>query len=286
MDKITDFKARMVLDSRGIPTIEAEITSKNGFGSAISPAGTSTGVHEAVELRDYGKAFLGKGVQKGLENSTKLVGKQLTGLDCQKQAEFDKELIKIDGTSNKGKLGANFTTALSIANCKCAADSMQKSVFEWVGRVVAGNEKFKLPVPVFNMINGGMHAGSSLQFQEFHVIPVNAETYAEALRIGSETYHSLRSQVNERFGKQALNVGLEGGFTPPLASTEDALTLLQFAVKELGYQKEVKLGLDCAASAFCKDRKYEFEGKTFENIQFAEHLGKLAEKFGKFLRYF
>jgi len=268
----------MVLDSRGTPTVEAEVQTQKGFGKAIVPSGASTGAHEAIELRDGGKAFLGKGVKKAVANVNEIIAPKLKGEDSLKQSHIDKIMIELDNTASKSRLGANAILAVSIANCKASAQSSELPVFEHVARL-AESKQVMLPVPLMNVINGGQHAGNSLAIQEFITMPVGASSFSEALQMNVEIYQTLKQIVKEKFGKPAINVGDEGGFAPNIAKTEDALRLIQIALKETGYEKQVKLAMDCAASSFFKNEKYSFEGKEYNNMQFVEVIEDFIERF-------
>jgi len=278
MGKIVNVKARMVLDSRGNPTVEAEVETQSATGIAIAPSGASTGVHEAVELRDGGKAFLGKGVKKAVMNVNELIAPKLKGMDATRQDLIDRTLIELDNTTNKSRLGANAIMAVSIACCKASAQSAGIQAFEHVGKL-SENKEFLLPIPLMNVINGGAHAGNSLNIQEFIIMPIGASSFSEAVQMNVEVYHTLKSIIKDKFGKAATNVGDEGGFAPNIAKAEDALRLIQLALKEAGYEKHVKLAMDCASSGFFKDEKYFFEGKEYSNMKFVELLEDLIERY-------
>lgn len=278
MNKIKSVFGRMVLDSRGIPTVEAIVELQKGTGIASSPSGTSTGIYEAIELRDNKPQWQGKGVLQAIENINKVIGPKLKGKDASKQQKIDQLLIELDETKNKSKLGANALIAVSTATAKAQAEAEKKEVFEYIAKI-AGNKKPFLPIPCFNLLEGGKHAGNDLDFQEFLLIPEKAENFTEALQIGAETYHILKSIIREKFGKTATNLGEEGGFAPPLSNTEDALKLLNAAAKQAHYAEKTVLGIDCAASSFFKNGRYVFEGKEVENIKLVEVLEKLAEKY-------
>ncbi|MDO8647630.1 MAG: phosphopyruvate hydratase [Candidatus Diapherotrites archaeon] len=278
MAKILNVKARMVLDSRGNPTVEAEVETQAGTGIAIVPSGASTGVHEAMELRDGGKAFLGKGVKDAVNNVNEIIAPKLKGQDCSKQELIDKIMIELDNTTNKSRLGANAILSVSIAACKAAALNAGLPAFEYVGKL-SENKELLLPVPLMNVINGGQHAGNGLAVQEFMIAPVGAASFTEALQMNVEVYQTLKQIIKDKFGKTAINVGDEGGFTPNISRTEDALKLIQLALKETGYEKQVRLALDCAASSFFKNEKYSFEGKEYSNIQFVEVIEDFIDRF-------
>ncbi|MFH0714801.1 MAG: phosphopyruvate hydratase [Candidatus Diapherotrites archaeon] len=277
MNKIKTVFARMVLDSRGHPTIEVSVDVGKGQGRAISPSGASSGTLEAQELRDGGKAFFGLNVTKAIHNVNALIAPKLKGLDAGKQKKIDDVLIQLDGTTIKSHLGANAIVATSMAVCAAESDAQGKPLYEIVAKM-AGNKHYSLPVPMLNVINGGKHAGNPLPVQECLVIPKNARSFFDCLQIGTEIYHNLRSQVRDRFGKQSINVGDEGGFTPPLSHTEDALKLIELASKDLGYAKNLSIGLDVAANTFYKENAYQYEGKKFDNIPFVEYWESLLRE--------
>ncbi|HLD06922.1 MAG TPA: phosphopyruvate hydratase [Candidatus Nanoarchaeia archaeon] len=244
--KITRVSGRQILDSRGNPTVEAEVCTKNAIGRAAVPAGASTGKHEAVELRDGRKEFLGRGVLTAVQNINTIIARRLVGKECARQEELDHLLAAIDGTPNKGRLGANAILGVSMAACRAAGNSR---LYAYIGRL-AGNREFVLPVPFCNVINGGKHAGNSLPLQEFMIAPVGAKRFSEGMRMVAETYHLLKGIIQKRYGRQAANVGDEGGFAPPLENAGQALNLLVKAIEEAGYGSEMKIAIDAAASSF------------------------------------
>jgi enolase len=267
--KIKNVKAREILDSRGIPTVEVDVTTESGRGRAAVPSGASTGLHEALELRDGGTRYHGKGVQKTVHNVNKEIKEILIGEDVENQRKIDETMIELDGTENKSRLGANGILAVSLAVARCAADS------RGIPLVLYLNEKaYTLPFPMFNIINGGAHAPNNLDFQEFMVVPVGASSFVEALEMGSETYHELEILLG---GKQSL--GDEGGFSPQMDAVGEPLDLMVKAIENLGYTKEIKLALDCAPSYFYDEKRkvYNLEGKpltTHELIDFYKELVK------------
>lgn len=267
-EKILQLKARQVLDSRGIPTVEAEVHTKRGFGKAICPSGTSVGVHEAIELRDNEKSFLGKSVNKAVSGVNFELALKLKGKDCLKQKAIDSLLSGIDGTTNKSRLGANALTAVSIACAKAAARATKKPLFEYIARL-ASNKNPLIPMPLFNLIEGGKHAENDLQLQEYLLIPSGAESFSEAFQVAAEIHQTMRLSIVEKFGKSAANIGLEGGFAPPLQKADDPIKLILNAAKQLGYEKIVSIGIDCAASTFFKSEKYNWENKviSFEEMR-------------------
>ncbi len=244
---ISGVRAREVLDSRGNPTVEVEVETEGGAsGAAIVPSGASTGLYEAVELRDGGSRYHGRGVLKAIASVSEAIGPRLIGVDAREQAQIDHIMIELDGTENKSRLGGNAVLGVSIACAKAAAASQGLQLYEYV----AGDAPGLLPVPFFNVINGGMHAGNRLDFQEFMVVPAGAGSFKEALRTGSEIYHSLKERLREAHGRAAINVGDEGGFSPPMSRPEEALDAILEAIEEMGYGGEASLAMDVAASSF------------------------------------
>ncbi|GGI78870.1 phosphopyruvate hydratase [Deinococcus wulumuqiensis] len=250
--------AREVLDSRGNPTVEAEVHLDSGFsGRAIVPSGASTGSHEALELRDGGERYLGKGVERAVQNVREALGPALIGLDASEQAAIDKALMDVDGTPNKGKMGGNAILAVSLATARAAAAELDIPLYRYLG----GSNARTLPVPMMNVINGGAHADNSVDFQEFMVMPVGAPSFREALRYGTETFHHLKKVLSAR--GYNTNVGDEGGFAPDLKSNEEALEVLLEAIQKAGYEpgKDICIALDPAVTELYKDGKYHLEGE-------------------------
>ena len=244
---ISKIHAREVLDSRGNPTVEVDVETKGGGkASAIVPSGVSTGIFEALELRDGGGRYHGKGVLKAVKNVKDIIAPKLIGFDVADQVGIDRLMLELDGTENKSNLGGNAILGVSIACAKSAAESANLHLYESVGE----GDINVLPIPFFNIINGGKHAGNNLDFQEFMVVPVGAKSFSEALRMGSEIYNTLKGQLLEAHGRNAINVGDEGGFSPPLSRPEEALEAVMKAVEEIGYQNLVSLAMDVAASSF------------------------------------
>ena len=275
--KIKGIKAREVLDSRGNPTVEVDVVTKAGLSRAMVPSGASTGVHEALELRDKGKRFLGKGVRKAVNNVSK-ISKKLVGKDCRDQRHLDRLMLKLDGTENKRKLGANAILGVSMAVCKAGALCKGESLYHHIGHL-ARNKKFILPVPCMNIINGGVHADNGLNIQEFMILPVGAKSFKQAMQIGTEIYHTLKGIIKSKYGKSAANVGDEGGFAPPVKKAKDALDLIMKSIRKLGYGSKVKLALDCAASEFYKKGHYFFEGKKITAYKLKNIYGKLIQDY-------
>ncbi len=253
--RIESIKARMILDSRGNPTIEVDVKTKSGFGRAAAPSGASKGTHEAIELRDGGKDWHGKGVKKAIENVNKIIAPALKGMDAGEQEEIDRKMLKLDGTENKSKLGANAIVATSMAVLKAAASSKNKQTYEYLGGKL-------LPVPMLNVINGGEHAGNDLAIQEFMLFPTNVSSFSEAMQAASEIYQQLKNDLVKKYGKSAKNVGDEGGFAPNMKEVKEAFEILVKAIEETGYSKKVFLAIDSAATSFYENGKYKIDGKT------------------------
>lgn len=256
---IRKIKAREILDSRGNPTVEVDVITANGFGRASVPSGASTGTHEALELRDGdAERYGGKGVQKAVENVSRIAD-VLIGYDCRMQREIDMTMIDMDGTDNKAVLGANAILGVSMAVAKAAAAESKLPLYRYLG----GANSFTLPVPTMNVLNGGKHAGNDLAIQEFMIQPVGAETFAEAIQMGAETYHALGKYLNESYGNSSTNVGYEGGFAPKMEKTTEALDALMIAIDRAGYSdEEIKIGLDAAASEFYDAENYKIDGEV------------------------
>ncbi|KAM9962241.1 hypothetical protein ACTFIR_005140 [Dictyostelium discoideum] len=262
---IESIKAREILDSRGNPTLEVEVWTSEGMFSAKVPSGASTGIHEAFELRDGDKSrYFGYGVLNAIVNVNNLISPTLKGMRVDNQKAIDDKMIELDGTKNKSKLGSNAIVGVSMAVARAAASIKGVPLYRYISQL-AGNSNIRLPVPCFNVINGGKHAGNRLPFQEFMLVPIGATKFKEALRYCSEVYHSLKEIIKERYGLDATNVGDEGGFAPNLTSPEEALTLLVDAINHSGYQDVIKIGIDSAASEFWnpKTSKYDMD---FKNI--------------------
>lgn len=262
MATIKDVKAREVLDSRGNPTVEVDLTMDNGaWGRAAVPSGASTGSFEAVELRDQDKGrYGGKGVLKAVENVEKLIAPRIRGVSDSLQEDLDMGLLELDGTPNKAKLGANAILAVSLAYAKASAVASSVPFYRYIASL-AGKKAELLPTPMMNILNGGQHADNPLDIQEFMIMPVGAETFSEGLRMGCEVFHALKKVLSEQ--GLATAVGDEGGFAPQIESTDQALALIETAVSQVGYSlgKDIVLGLDVASSEFCKNGQYEFHGE-------------------------
>lgn len=266
--KIKKIKSREILDSRGNPTVEVEVyTDDDNFGRGTAPSGASTGIHEAIELRDNEKRYLGKGVLQAVENVNKKIAKVLIGKNIKNQQDADERLLKLDGTENKSKLGANAIVATSIAFAKLFAKEK-----------IIGNSK--IPQPMFNIINGGKHAGNKLSIQEFMIIP-KGKTFSETLQIASEIYHTLGKQLVNKYGASARNVGDEGGFAPSMQKTEEAISAIIKAIEEIGYQNETRIALDAAASSFYDPvkRTYEIDGVDINANALVDYYIDLRERY-------
>jgi enolase len=283
MTKIANIKGREVLDSRGNPTVEADVILEDGtIGSACAPSGASTGSREALELRDGDASrYLGKGVLKAVEAVNSKIRDALVGKDAADQRALDQIMLDLDGTENKANLGANAILAVSLAAAKAAAISLGKPLYAHIADINGTSGKFSTPVPMMNILNGGEHADNNVDIQEFMVQPVSAKSFSEALRVGAEIFHSLKKVLKA----QGLNtaVGDEGGFAPNLPSNEAALAVIQEAVEKAGYKlgTDVTLALDCASSEFYKDGQYQLsgEGKSFDSEGFADYLAGLCERY-------
>jgi enolase len=280
MDRISNIYAREVLDSRGNPTVEVEVSTELGaFGRAIVPSGASTGVHEAVELRDGDKdRYLGKGVLKAVKNVNEEIAPELVGMDVFSQREIDYKMIKLDGTENKGRFGANAILGVSLAVAKAAADSLGQPLYKYIG----GANAYVIPTPMMNIINGGEHADNNVDFQEFMIMPVGADTFKEAIRMGAEVFHNLKAVLHAKGMNTA--VGDEGGFAPNLKSNEEAIQVIIEAVEKAGYKpgEDVKIAMDVASSEFYNDGQYTLAGeggKTFTNKEFVDFLAELVDKY-------
>ncbi|ANQ07959.1 Enolase [Plasmodium coatneyi] len=264
---ITRISAREILDSRGNPTVEVDLETNIGIFRAAVPSGASTGIYEALELRDNDKGrYLGKGVQKAINNINEHIAPKLIGMDCREQKKIDNLMVeKLDGSKNewgwsKSKLGANAILAISMAVCRAGAAANKVSLYKYLAQLAGKkNDQMVLPVPCLNVINGGSHAGNKLAFQEFMIVPVGAPNFKEALRYGAEVYHTLKSEIKKKYGIDATNVGDEGGFAPNILNANEALDLLVSAIKSAGYEGKVKIAMDVAASEF-----YQADTKTYD----------------------
>ena len=279
--KIKNIKAREVLDSRGNPTVEVDLITKSCCAKSIVPSGASTGIHEALELRDSDKKrYDGKGVLKAVDNANKVIAKKIIGLDCRQQRRIDNILIELDGTENKSHLGANAILGVSMAVCKAGAIYSKKEVYQHVKKL-SNSKKMVLPVPQMNVINSGRHAGVNNDVQEHMIMPVNFKNFREALRAGTEVYHSLKNILKQKYGAKAALLGDEGGFAPPIKNVEQRLELLVKAIQESGYTGKIKLALDCAASEFYNEEKnqYTIINKKYSKEELIDFYKNLIKKF-------
>jgi enolase len=274
MSAIADVHARQILDSRGNPTVEVDVRLESGaVGRAAVPSGASTGVHEAVELRDGGEEYGGKGVSRAVANVEGEIAAAVRGREATDQDALDRLLVDLDGTENKGRLGANAVLGVSLATAKAAASEAGVSLFRYLG----GDEATTLPVPMMNVINGGVHAQNSIDLQEFMVVPAGAGSFAEALRIGAETFHALKGLLHER--GLATGVGDEGGFAPDLAASADAIEAILEAAERAGHRERVAIALDPAATEFYENGSYRFERREEDGPGMAAFYGDLADRY-------
>ena len=282
MSVIIEVHARQIFDSRGNPTVEVDVTTENGItGRAAVPSGASTGEHEAVELRDGGNAYMGKGVSQAVKNVNEILAQELIGVSVFEQNKIDQIMIDLDGTSNKSKLGANAILGISLAAAKAAANELGLPLYRYVGGVSAHT----LPVPMMNIINGGSHSDAPIAFQEFMVMPIGAESFTHAMQMGSEIFHHLKKVLHSRGLSTA--VGDEGGFAPTLDGTEDALDTILKAIENAGYKpgSEVKIALDCAAAEFYENGVYDYtkfegdKGVKRTSEEQAQYLAELSAKY-------
>ena len=282
MSIIVSVHARQILDSRGNPTVEVDVETENGFlGRAAVPSGASTGEYEAVELRDGGKDYMGKGVLKAVANVNDIIAEEIVGMDVFEQNLIDKTMIELDGTPNKSKLGANAILGVSLAVARAAAEELSLPLYRYVGGVSAHT----LPVPMMNIINAGAHSDAPIAFQEFMIMPVNAKDFSHAIQMGSEVFHNLKKVLHDKGLGTA--VGDEGGFAPNFKDIEDALDSIKEAVNKAGYKwgEDIKIALDCASSEFYKDGKYDYtifegaKGKVRTSAEQADYLAELVAKY-------
>merc|ERR1719229_1137403 len=268
--KIVSIKAREIFDSRGNPTVEVDLLTDVHLFRAAVPSGASTGIYEALELRDGDKGrLLGKGVLKAVKNVNEVIAPKLVGMDVTEQTTIDKKMVEeIDGSTNewgwcKSKVGANAILAISMAVCRAGAAAKEQPLYEYIANLAGKpTDKFVMPVPSFNVINGGSHAGNRLACQEFMILPVGAKSFKEALIMGCEVYHTLKSVIKKKYGQDACNVGDEGGFAPNVQDNNEALDVLMEAIEKAGHAEKVKIGTDVAASEFYKEGKYDLDFKN------------------------
>ena len=280
--KIVDIRAREILDSRGNPTVEAEVRTSVGVARASVPSGASTGTHEAIELRDGdGRRFNGKGVTRAVANVNSTLALKLKGTDCGRQAVVDRKMLLLDGTPGKSRLGANAILAVSMASARAAASAMHVALYAHLRQAT----EYTLPVPMMNVINGGEHAGNDLAIQEFLVEPVGAKSCSEGIRMGDEVYQSLKAVLVSKHGRGAINVGDEGGFAPPLKKTREALSAIRDAVRRAGYEETaVRMGIDAAASTFYdpKTKTYTVDGSSMGTDHLEDFYASLRDEYGLF----
>ncbi len=283
MSRIADIRGREILDSRGNPTVECDVILDSGaLGRAAVPSGASTGTREAVELRDGDKKrYLGKGVLKAVEHVNTVLRQALLGADPREQAALDERMIKLDGTENKGRLGANAILAVSLASAHAAARDAGLPLYRYLGQRLCAAREPVMPVPMMNIVNGGAHANNSLDIQEFMILPVGAPSFREALRYGAEVFHALKKLLNER--GLATSVGDEGGFAPHLGSNSEAFEVILEAIERAGYApgRDIYLGLDAASSEFYRNGSYELkaDGRRFSSAEFTRYLAELAHRY-------
>lgn len=275
MGKITKVIPREIIDSRGNPTVEVDVYTKEGFGRAAVPSGASTGEYEALELRDKDSRFLGKGVLKAVKNIREIIAPKIIGMEVTEQKAIDELMIKLDGTETKSNLGANAILGVSMAVCKAAANELNLPVYAYLNK-----ESKTLPIPMLNVINGGKHAGGNLKIQEFMLIPHGFDKYSEALRAACEVYQTLKN-ILKKFGPSAINLGDEGGFGSPVDTASEALDILVEAIKGAGYTpgEQIAIGLDSAASEFYENGLYEVDGKKLTGEQLVDYYIDLAKNY-------
>jgi len=281
--KITDIKSRWILDSRGNPTVETDLFCGKEYARAAVPSGASTGSNEALELRDGGSDFLGKGVKTAVSNVNDILAKKLIGFDIREQTKLDNEMISIDGTENKGKLGANAVLSISLAAAKLAARLQNIPLFEHLYKLShdKSTDSYLMPIPMSNILNGGKHAGNALAIQEFMVLPIGAKSFQQAIQMLTETYHTMKDLLREKYGKNSINVGDEGGFAPSMQNTTEALDIIIEAINSAGFHPGVDfvLALDSAASEFYKDGAYYIDGKVLDSNEMVQYYINLIEDY-------
>ncbi len=278
--KITEVKAREILDSRGNPTVEVDLKAGNIIKRALIPSGASTGSYEAVELRDNEKRYMGKGVLKAVSNVNNIIAKEIIGMDCRNQEEIDDRMIELDGTKNKSVLGANAILGVSIAAAKVSARLMDIPLHERLAQLSNNKNEFIMPVPQMNVMNGGKHAGIDNDPQEHMLMPIGAKSFAEAVRMCAETYQTLKGLLKQKYGAGGTNIADEGGFAPPMQSVEERLELMLKAVEDAGYAGKIKFALDPAASEFYRDGIYNVRGKEMTSLEMVDFYKGLIDKFG------
>lgn len=283
--KITKIKSRWILDSRGNPTVETDVFCGDTWARAAVPSGASTGEAEALELRDGGQAFMGKGVLKAVQNVNDILGSKLIGFDVIDQEALDKEMLSIDGTDNKGNLGANAILSVSLAAAKVAAKVLKKPLYAHVHQLAFSKktDQFLLPCPMSNVLNGGKHAGGDLAIQEFMILPIGANSLSQAIQMITETYHNMKSIIKKKYGAHSTNVGDEGGFAPNLQNTREALDVLIEAVEKAGYTPglDFVLGMDAAASEFYDDEAefYKIDGRKLAGSELVDYYDSILKDY-------
>jgi enolase len=275
---IKSIKARQVLDSRGNPTVEAEVLTEKGSFFGIVPSGASTGANEALEMRDGGNSFKGKAVLNAVGNVNKQIAGKIVGMDCTQQSEIDKAMIELDGTENKEKLGANAILAVSMAVCRAGAASNEMPLFKYIAKISGNNGKV-LPTPQMNVMNGGKHAGLDEDIQEQMIVAVGAKTYSQAVQASVETYHTLKGILKKKFGAQATLIGDEGGFVPKVGSVQERLDLMNQAIEEAGYKDIMSLAIDSASSEFFEGGKYRLYGKEYSSGELVDFYADLVSTY-------
>ncbi len=273
--KIKSVFAREIIDSRGNPTVEVDLrTESGGFGRDSSPSGASRGLHEAVELRDGGTRYSGKGVKKAVENVNKIISPAIYDMEASPQEDVDNKMRELDGTPNLEKLGGNAITAVSMATLRAAASTRKMALYDFLG----GNT---IPIPLLNIINGGKHAGNGLSIQEFMIIPAKTECYSDGLEAACEVYQELKNRLVRKYGRGAKNVGDEGGFAPPMNKSKEALDSIVESIEECGYSKKIGIGMDAAASSFYreKDEKYFMDGNYLDQGELIDYYGELLKSY-------
>lgn len=273
---ITKVKARQILDSRGIPTVEVDLFTNKGMFRASAPSGDPTGMYEAVELRDGDKGlYLGNSVNRAVKNVNEKISEALVGMDPTLQSQIDQAMIDLDKTEKKGELGANAILAVSIAACKAGAAEKEVPLYKHIADL-SGKTNLTLPVPAFTVISGGKHAGNNLAIQEITILPIGASRFEEALQMGSETYHHLKAVITEKYGAHGCNVGEDGGFAPNISSVKEGLDLVKEAISRTGYNERIKIAIDVAATDFCIGTKYDLDfkspNKSGQNFKSGEHM--------------
>ncbi|MEM2101947.1 MAG: phosphopyruvate hydratase [Candidatus Bathyarchaeia archaeon] len=278
MSKITKIKAREILDSNGNPTVEVDVFTERGVSRASVPSGESVGKHEALELRDNERRFLGRGVLKAVSNAENTIARKVVGMDCTEQKEIDELMIQLDGTSNKSNLGANAILAVSMAVCKAGALEFNLPLYRYIANFV-DSDATCLPIPFVNVINSGAHAGIQNDFQEYMIVPFGARAFSEALRMCAETYHALKKNLEQKFDASAIQVGDEGGFVPPSKNAQEKLEFLLEAAEELGYNNEIALAIDAAASEFYHNGQYRVMEKEYSSAELTDFYYELCKKY-------